>query len=182
MRIIAGAARGRPLAVTRKGCDVRPTPDRVREALFSILGERCHGARVVDLCAGSGALGLEALSRGAESVLFVELDRLVAEVLKENIKRVGLPGATVAVRDAPKLLRELAETDSAFDLCFVDPPYKQQLVLPIAMAIVEGRLLAPGGLIIVDHPTATLPTGVPGLTLTDQRTYGTVTVTLFAEE
>ena len=181
VRIIAGAARGRQLSVTRKERDVRPTPDRVREALFSILGERCVGARVVDLCAGSGALGLEALSRGAESTLFIERDRRVAEVLQENVERVGLTGATVAVRDARKLLQELAGTDARFDLCFLDPPYRQQLVLPIARALVEGHLLAPGARIAVDHPAETLPT-IPGLIVTDQRTYGTVTVTLFAEE
>lgn len=181
LRIVAGAARGRRLAVPR-GRAVRPTPDRVREALFSILGERCLGARVADLCAGTGALGLEALSRGARSVLFVEQDRAVAEVLRENVARVGLEGAEVLVRDAPAALAALARQGApAFDLVLADPPFASGLVPALAQALVDGALLAQGGLLVIEHPAGDA-LKLPGLTQVDARCYGSVALEFLENE
>lgn len=120
-RIVAGAAGGRRLAVPPAG--TRPTSDRVREALFSALTHDpgLDGAAVIDLCAGSGALGLEALSRGAARALFVESDRKAAAVLRRNIAAVGLPGATVRAQPAATVLGGPA--DHAYDVVLVDPPY-----------------------------------------------------------
>jgi 16S rRNA (guanine966-N2)-methyltransferase len=120
-RIIAGAAGGRRLAVPARG--TRPTSDRVREALFSALDNDpgLDGAAVLDLCAGSGALGLEALSRGAEHVLFVESDRRAAAVLRRNVAAVDLPGAVVRSASAATVLAGPA--DRAYDVVLVDPPY-----------------------------------------------------------
>jgi 16S rRNA (guanine966-N2)-methyltransferase len=120
-RIIAGAAGGRRLAVPPKG--TRPTSDRVREALFSALDNDpgLDGAAVLDLCAGSGALGLEALSRGAAHALFVESDRRAAGVLRRNIEQLGLPGATVLPAAAATVLG--APADRPYDVVLADPPY-----------------------------------------------------------
>ncbi len=120
-RIIAGVAGGRRLAVPPKG--TRPTSDRVREALFGALSHDpgLEGAAVLDLCAGSGALGLEALSRGAAHALLVESDRRAAAVLRRNVATLGLPGAEVAVLDAGAVVRGPARR--VYDIVLVDPPY-----------------------------------------------------------
>jgi 16S rRNA (guanine966-N2)-methyltransferase len=121
VRIVAGTAGGRRLAVPTAG--TRPTSDRVREALFAALAHDpgLDGAAVLDLCAGSGALGLEALSRGAAHVLFVESDRRAAAVLRRNVAAVGLPGAVVRVAPAAAVLG--GRPDRAYDLLLADPPY-----------------------------------------------------------
>jgi 16S rRNA (guanine966-N2)-methyltransferase len=120
-RIVAGAAGGRRLAVPPKG--TRPTSDRVREALFSALDADpgLGGTAVLDLCAGSGALGLEALSRGAAHATFVESDRRAAAVLRQNVAALGLPGAVV--RAAPAAAVLAGPADRAYDVVLVDPPY-----------------------------------------------------------
>jgi 16S rRNA (guanine966-N2)-methyltransferase len=120
-RIIAGRAGGRRIAVPPSG--TRPTSDRVREALFSALtaDPGLDGAAVLDLCAGSGALGLEALSRGAARALFVESDRRAAGVLRRNVAELGLPGAAVRLGSAAAVLG--APADGTYDVVLVDPPY-----------------------------------------------------------
>ena len=122
MRVIAGVAGGRRLAVPPRG--TRPTSDRVREALFAALEHDpgLAGTTVLDLCAGSGALGLEALSRGAAHALFVESDRRAAAVLRRNVDAVGLPGAVVRVAPAGSVLA--APAVRAYELLLVDPPYE----------------------------------------------------------
>ncbi|HEX5896848.1 MAG TPA: 16S rRNA (guanine(966)-N(2))-methyltransferase RsmD [Thermoleophilaceae bacterium] len=117
MRVVAGEFKGRRLRAPR-GSGTRPTADRVREALFSMLGD-VSGARVLDLYAGSGALGIEALSRGAESALFVERDRQALAALRRNLDAVGVD-AEVRSQDA---LRFIARPEGVFDLVFCDPPY-----------------------------------------------------------
>jgi 16S rRNA (guanine966-N2)-methyltransferase len=117
LRVVAGTYKGRRLAAPR-GTRTRPTADRVREALFSMLGD-VGGARVLDLYAGSGALGIEALSRGADSAVFVERDAQAVATIERNLAAVGAE-ATVLRQDA---LRFLARADGAFDLVFCDPPY-----------------------------------------------------------
>ena len=126
MRIIAGLAKGMPLAVPRAG--VRPTADRVREAIFSSLGERVAGARVLDLFAGTGALGLEAASRGAESVMFVENARSALECLERNLEtfkrnREVSCAFSVIRADVKLQFRKLANAGEQFSLLFADPPY-----------------------------------------------------------
>jgi 16S rRNA (guanine966-N2)-methyltransferase len=117
LRVVAGEFKGRRLAAPR-GTRTRPTADRVREALFSMLGD-VDGARVLDLYAGSGALGIEALSRGAESAVFVERDAQAVAAIERNLAAVGVE-ATVVRQD---VVRFLARADGAFDLVFCDPPY-----------------------------------------------------------
>jgi 16S rRNA (guanine966-N2)-methyltransferase len=129
VRIIAGRWKGRRLEALR-GREVRPTSDRVREAWMSALGGRVEGARVVDLFAGSGALGLEALSRGAASVVFVERARGALGVLRANIELLGAaPECTVVDRD---VFRFLASVEEPFDIALADPPYGQGLAARLA--------------------------------------------------
>ena len=131
MRVVAGEFKGRRLHAPR-GAGTRPTADRVREALFSILGD-VSGARVLDLYAGSGALGIEALSRGAESALFVERDRRALAALRRNLDAVGAD-AEVRSQDA---LRFMAHPEGVFDLVFCDPPYDEasRVATPLSEAL-----------------------------------------------
>ncbi|MFA9444766.1 16S rRNA (guanine(966)-N(2))-methyltransferase RsmD [Egicoccus sp. AB-alg6-2] len=149
MRIVAGAARGRRL-VAPKGFDVRPTTDRVKEALFSSLQPLLPGARVLDLYAGSGGLGLEALSRGAAAVTFVERAQPAVGALRRNIDTVDLPGTEVVVMDAAKALASPLP-GSPFDLVLADPPYR----LPAAElgAVLEALVaqLAPGAAVVIER-------------------------------
>ena len=121
MRIVAGLAKGRRLSAAAGA--TRPTSDRAREALFSSLATLLDldGARVLDLFAGTGAVGLEALSRGAAAAVLVESDRAAAEVLRRNVDAVGLPGASIMRRPVERVLNDAP--DAPFDLAFADPPY-----------------------------------------------------------
>ena len=149
MRVIAGTARGRRLHVP-SGYHVRPTADRTKEALFASLQPRLHGARVVDVFAGTGALGIEALSRGASTATFVERSKPVTRVLRENLELVGLAdGAMIVPREAIPALRE--ELPGApFDIAVLDPPYD---IDPEELATVLELLqdaLSPGAVVVVE--------------------------------
>jgi 16S rRNA (guanine966-N2)-methyltransferase len=150
-RVIAGAAGGRRLAVPPSG--VRPTGDRAREGLFNSLGSLLdlEGARVLDLYAGSGALGLEALSRGAAEVVLVESGPRVLPVLKANLAAVGLPGARVVAGSVPTVVAGAAP--ARFDLVLADPPYATPVeeVLGVLHALVEGRWLAEEAVVVVER-------------------------------
>lgn len=147
MRIIAGAYKGRRLASpTWEG--LRPTSDRLRETLFNILARRVGGARVLDLYAGTGALGLEALSRGASDVLFVERDPRAVRLIADNLAHCGVHGGYAIIRAE---VDRIASTvgDRRFDLILLDPPYAEpDLEAPIAFA---GRSLADTGLLVLEH-------------------------------
>jgi 16S rRNA (guanine966-N2)-methyltransferase len=124
MRVIAGEFRSRRLKSV-PGLDVRPTPDRLREALFNVLGLRVAGAIFLDCYAGSGAVGIEALSRGAKRVVFIERSSRAAGVLRENLKTLGIEDRALVERGAASvLLKKPALFDIAFDLAFIDPPYE----------------------------------------------------------
>ncbi len=152
-RIVAGVAGGRRLAVPP---NARPTTDRVREALFNVLAARfdLDGLRVLDLYAGSGALGLEALSRGAASVLMVDSDRRAAQVMARNIAAVGLPGA--AVRRGPVAAVLAAGRPDPVDLVLADPPYDVSLgeVQNTLVALSRGGWLAAGGVAVFERPAS----------------------------
>lgn len=166
-RLIAGAAGGRRLKVPASG--VRPTGDRAREALFNSLGALLdlQGAAVLDLYAGSGALGLEALSRGAGSVVFVESSPKVLPVLRANLAAVGLPGGRVVAGSVPTVVAGRAP--AAFDLVLADPPYATPVdeVLGVLSALSGGGWLAPGAVLVVERssrePAWEWPTPLTGL-------------------
>src|SRR6187397_1353436 len=161
MRVIAGSAGGVRLAVPKRG--VRPTMDRVKAAIFSSLGEAIIGARVLDLFAGTGALGIEALSRGAASVVFVENDRRAVAVIEKNLAHTRLTGAIHAL-DVFTYLDRLAAPES-FDIIFADPPYaKAPGERDFAPELLSGtnlrRALKPDGIFVLEHlPNTALPLG-----------------------
>jgi 16S rRNA (guanine966-N2)-methyltransferase len=156
-RLISGVAGGRRLKVPRTG--VRPTGDRAREALFNSLTHLTdlRGAAVLDLYAGSGALGLEALSRGASTVVFVESAPGVLPVLKQNVATVGLPGGRVVAGSVPTVVG--GTPPARFDVVLADPPYATPVdeVLRVLRALVDGDWLAPGAVLIVERSSREEP-------------------------
>jgi 16S rRNA (guanine(966)-N(2))-methyltransferase RsmD len=172
VRIIAGTHRGSRISAP-KGLDTRPTGDRVREAAFNLIGP-VDGARVLDLFAGSGAMGLEALSRGAESVTFVESDRGACRTIAENLERLRLTGARITCGDALWALRGDART---YDLVLVDPPYDDWPGLEPKLAEHLPRVLAPDGLLVVETGARIEP-ALP-LPQRTSRRYGSARLTLF---
>jgi 16S rRNA (guanine966-N2)-methyltransferase len=158
LRIIGGRHRGRRLRFPA-GVEIRPTPDRVRETLFNWLQPRMDGARVLDLFAGSGALGLEALSRGAAHVTFVEHDRRAAAAIKQLMEEWRETSATVVCTDAAAWLK--AATEAPFDIVFLDPPYDAALLGEAAAALVAHARLAPDAHVYLERrarePLAALP-------------------------
>jgi 16S rRNA (guanine966-N2)-methyltransferase len=182
MRIIAGRAGGITIKAPR--ADTRPTSDRVREALFSMLGELVPGARVLDLFAGSGALGLEALSRGAREACFVEQHSVACGVIENNVRRAKLDGARVLRSEVAAALRRLAESAAQFDLIFADPPYaKQAGDTDVAMLLLEDenlpRVLAPGGWLSLETMvTKHAPRPIFGWHVARDRAYGSTRVLL----
>jgi 16S rRNA (guanine966-N2)-methyltransferase len=146
LRIIGGAWRGRRLRFPQQET-IRPTPDRVRETLFNWLGQRVAGARCLDLFAGSGALGLEALSRGAAHVTFVERDAVAVRELRARLSEWGAAGAQVEHTEA---LRFLDSEAPVFEIVFLDPPFAAGLLTPVAHALEEKRLLSEPALIYVE--------------------------------
>jgi len=175
MRIISGMHKGRRIAAP-PGDSTRPTSDRVREALFNILGPM-DDAIVLDLFAGSGALGLEALSRGARRCTFVESDRVAARVIAENLAKLELTGAIVDSRDALAVLREAAARKTTYDLVFCDPPYGDWASLEPQLAELLSLVLAEEGTLVVETGARIEPQ-LP-LDLITTRRYGSARITLF---
>lgn len=172
MRIIAGTARSRAI-LTPQGLDTRPTLDRVRESLFNILQPITPGARVLDLFSGSGALALEALSRGAQSAVMVDISREANRVQIQNVKALGFEkSAAVLLTDWRQALEQLAKQGASFDLIFLDPPYKLLDLRQVGAALLERELLAPDALIVIEHDRETKPVFDPRFVQTDQRQYG----------
>ncbi len=172
MRIIAGTHRGSRIAAPR-GLATRPTGDRVREAAFNLIGP-VEDASVLDLFAGSGAMGLEALSRGAASVTFVESDRGACRTIADNLAKLRLTGARITCGDAVWALRQETRT---YDLVLVDPPYEAWEELEPKLAEQLPRVLAPAGLLVVETGARTEPE-LP-LPLRTSRRYGSARLTLF---
>ncbi|EYD78379.1 16S rRNA (guanine(966)-N(2))-methyltransferase, SSU rRNA m(2)G966 [Rubellimicrobium mesophilum DSM 19309] len=182
MRIVGGANRGLTLAEVGEGdaaAHLRPTSDRVREAVFNLLeggrfGDPVAGARVLDLFAGTGALSLEALSRGAMEAVLVEDGRVGQRLIRENVARAKREGqARVLATDATKLPANAGE---AFKLCFLDPPYGRGLGTKALASALAGRWLAPGALVVWEEAGPMMP--LPGTGLLDRRSYGGTAVTL----
>jgi len=147
MRIITGSARGRRLKAP-PGNDTRPTSDRIKETIFNILQFHLEGRRVLDLFAGSGQLGLEALSRGAKECVFVDMSGTVANVIRENIKHTGFEGQSrVCVSEA---LQFIGSETSEYDVILLDPPYNTPLLPKTLAAIMEKDLLRQGGFILAE--------------------------------
>ncbi len=173
MRIIAGERRGARIAAP-KGDTTRPTGDRVREAAYNLIGP-VDDAAVLDLFAGSGAMGLEALSRGARRCVFVESDRAACRVIHDNLEKLRFTGALVLQKDVFQALRE--ERGRAYDLVLVDPPYGSWRDLEPRLADALPAVLAPEGLLVVETAGKVEPE-LP-LDLVTSRRYGSARITLF---
>jgi 16S rRNA (guanine966-N2)-methyltransferase len=175
VRIIAGSRKGHTIHAP-KGVSTRPTGDRVREAAFNLIGP-VDGATVLDLYAGSGAMGLEALSRGAARAVFVESDRDACRTIDRNLEKLRLTGAVVVCDDAARALAAEVSAGRLYDLVLVDPPYTVYADLQTMLARYLPELLAEDGLLVVETDSRTEPE-LPLATRTSRR-YGSARLTLF---
>jgi 16S rRNA (guanine966-N2)-methyltransferase len=173
MRVIGGSCKKRNLK-TLRGLELRPTPDRIREAIFSIIADELPGGSVLDLFAGSGTLGIEALSRGAKDAVFIETHLDAIRVLKKNLENCQLVDrGTVIRRRAETAIRLLGGERKSFGLIFLDPPYEKDLVGKTLKALSSSSILKPGSLVVVQHSRReTIPESLGRLVLADQRRYG----------
>ncbi|WP_373498182.1 16S rRNA (guanine(966)-N(2))-methyltransferase RsmD [Desulfococcus sp.] len=179
MRVIGGRLRGRKLIPIR-GSDIRPTADRVREAVFNIIASDIRDARVLDLFAGTGAMGIEALSRGARSAVFIDGRKASLAVVRKNIDLLGIGDRSrVILWDAARNLNCLRAETPDIHLVFMDPPYQKSLVGPALLHLADCGALLPGALIVVEHAVSEpLPEEMAAYALADQRKYGKTFVSL----
>ncbi|MBK7600969.1 MAG: 16S rRNA (guanine(966)-N(2))-methyltransferase RsmD [Acidobacteria bacterium] len=151
MRVISGLYKGRRLK-TLEGLNIRPTSDRMRETLFNVLSPVIEDASFLDICAGSGAIGIEALSRGASKVTFVESSRKAVEVIRENLNHCGISEDVAIVnRDAIAAMKHSASEGLKFDIIYFDPPYASDIYSPVMWQIARNHLLSEDGILIAEH-------------------------------
>jgi 16S rRNA (guanine966-N2)-methyltransferase len=181
MRIIAGRFKGARLRPPKRKT-VRPTRDQVREALFSVLGQEVEGARVLDLFAGTGALGLEALSRGAESAVFVERDRKTAAALAETIETFGVRDiASVVNLDAFDAVKKFARASTRFEIVFLDPPYAGRWIERLIVNEKFPSLIVKRGLLVLESDETGRSAEIPGVwSRRFSRTYGGTLIEILA--
>lgn len=179
MRVIGGDLKGRKIKVPG-GYEVRPTSNRVREALFSIIGDQISGARVLDLFAGTGSLGIEALSRGAAHAIFVEKSRRVATVLIDNLLRLDVERAyfEVVISDAFNYLNKASKKGIVFDIIFIDPPYKSQAGEKVLGLLAKMPLLVEGGLTSNEFETGEGLKIPEGLRCVKEKNYGDTSIAI----
>ena len=176
--------RGRRLASFR-GLEIRPTSDRVREAIFDLLGHHLAGEKVIDLFAGTGSLGIEALSRGAAWALFIDLSPKAVELIGKNLKLCGLEAQGAVLRK--DLLKGLPRghrlLEEPMDLVFVDPPYRKGMILPVLEELSHLNILAsPSTLVVQSEQKEVLPARVRSLQMVKSRIYGETRITLYRRE
>lgn len=176
MRIISGKARGSKLE-TIEGLDTRPTTDRVKESLFNLLQYDFYEKRILDIFAGSGALGLEGLSRGGQSAVFIDQNRACVEVVKKNLLKIRMTDqATVMQCDATSGIKRLES--NTIDIVFMDPPYHKGLILPTLEALLDARVLSDSAVVVVEHEKMDVWEIPSGYELLKSRTYGITTLTI----
>lgn len=174
MRVVGGDFRGRTLRAV-PGRSTRPTADRVRQSLFDLLGQRCDGLRVLDLYAGTGALSLEALSRGAAHATLVEQDAKAAQVIQRNAEELGCADRCTLMRDG--VARALPQIEGPFDLVFSDPPYALQAAQETLDALARLGLVAPQGRVVLERDRREPGPAAPeGFELAGERRYGDTAV------
>ncbi|WP_048602540.1 16S rRNA (guanine(966)-N(2))-methyltransferase RsmD [Rubeoparvulum massiliense] len=180
MRIIAGTYKGRPLESV-SGRSTRPTSDKVKGAIFNMLGPYFSAEKVLDLYAGTGALGLEALSRGALHITFIDQDAKAIQTIKKNIQALGVEKSCSVYRnDAQRALLFLVQQQVQFDLVFLDPPYQKQRIESDMAILWDHKLLSPFAVIVAEHDVGTtLQTNVAGLEIWKENTYGDTVVTIY---
>ncbi len=177
---ITGGSLGSRKLRSPKGPQVRPTPGRVKESLFSILMNRLDGARVLDLFAGTGAIGFEAASRGAARVVSVEVQREIAQAIEGAAKDLGVNGV-VTVFPAPAE-RALYRLEGPFDIVYLDPPYADPVPLQLFRLMLERKLLAPDALVVYEHPAKRILPQIPGYRSVREEVYGDVGLAFLSPE
>jgi len=181
MRITGGKNKGRILASPRN-LRIRPTSDQVREALFNILGHDLTGHRVLDLFAGTGSLGLEALSRGAEKVVFVDHTGVALGLIRKNLERCGFTGSGIVLKwDLTRGIgRHGRLRGQFFDLVFLDPPYGKNMITPLLQELSTTAMLSPGARVVAESSKSDgLPSVAENLKQIDHRIYGDTQVSLY---
>ncbi|MEJ2315024.1 MAG: 16S rRNA (guanine(966)-N(2))-methyltransferase RsmD [Nitrospirota bacterium] len=180
VRISGGKMKGRKISVRAAGGGLRPTSAKVREALFNIIGAKIMGSSFVDLYAGSGAIGMEAMSREAAEVYFVESDRRRAASIEETLSGCGCrPKAVIANMKAASFVERAAREGRKFDIVFLDPPYASEEMEPLLEALGKGEVLAEGAVVVAEHEKRTgLPEEAGVLRKKKTYRYGDTTLTL----
>lgn len=178
MRIIGGEYRGKKLAFP-KSADIRPTQDRVREALFNVIAPYIRDARVLDLFAGSGSLGIEGISRGAKDVTFVDNDPRCTGIISKNVKDVDIEGKSRILRmDALRAINLLAHEGEPFDIVFLDPPYYHDFPKKILIKLGQCDILAQNNIIVVEHSKKDkIPVKIESIIPYNQKRYGNTMLT-----
>ncbi|WP_410769308.1 16S rRNA (guanine(966)-N(2))-methyltransferase RsmD [Fontibacillus sp. BL9] len=181
MRVISGSARGRTLKAV-PGMGTRPTTDKVKEALFSMIGPYFDGGTVLDLFAGTGGLGIEALSRGMDKAVFVDLEYKSIEIVRSNLKTTGLENkAEVYKNDAERALKALAKRESVFDLVFLDPPYRLKHGDMLMQAMDQLHLLNPGATLVLEYESSfAYPAGFGPFSEVRKAQYGETTLSIYS--
>jgi 16S rRNA (guanine966-N2)-methyltransferase len=183
MRVISGEAKGRRLK-TPSSIRIRPTADRVKEALFGIIGDRIYDHRVLDLFAGTGNLGIEALSRGARWVLFVDRAKEAIDIIQENLRRTGLTDRAGIWRTGVfAALSRLRKEKRCFEVVFLDPPYGYQHIERVLRTLQQARICVGESLVVVEHDKRDiLPRQIDSLRIGDERRFGDTVVTFFTQK
>ena len=184
MRITGGQMKGRRLA-TLRGLNIRPTSDKVREAIFDLLGQDLTGFNVLDLYAGTGSLGMEALSRGASWALFIDHSMRAVNLIKKNMRLCGCEvSGTILKRDLTRVLNwgDLAK-EQRFGLVFIDPPYGKGMITPVLEGLSHSQVLASCSTVVAESSkTDELPAKAGNLEMVDKRKYGETKLTLYRYE
>jgi 16S rRNA (guanine(966)-N(2))-methyltransferase RsmD len=183
MRITAGTMRGRRLKVP-SGLALRPTSDKVKEALFNILSSQIEGATLLDLYAGTGSIGIDALSRGARNVIFVEINKKHLQYLKANLASFHFGGQVeVFAADAVDFLRKAKKQKRSFDIIFMDPPYQSIEIEKILPMIQEGDMITDQGLVVIEHfHKKILPERVENLSFLKKYKYGETVLSFYGKK
>jgi len=178
MRVLTGKLKGRLLKMSKPG--LRPTQDKTRKAVFDILGEAIVGAQFLDLFAGSGAVGIEALSCGAAAVWFVENDREAIAILSDNLSGLKISNYEVIPKDVFSVIAQMAGQKRKFDIIFLDPPYYQDLAKKSLLSLAAYDILKPSGLAIIQHfKKDIIPEKTDSLELFKQKKYGDTLVSFY---
>ncbi len=183
MRVVSGKSKGKFLKAV-PGNTTRPTTDKVKEAIFNIIGPYFEGGIGLDLFAGSGGLGIEALSRGLEKVIFVDREGKAIQTIKENIKFCNLGEYSEIYRnEANRALKAIKKRGLSFDVIFLDPPYKKQQLLSLLTELDHDRIIVPKGIIVCEHShDVELPEWIGNLHRIKQEQYGIIHITIFEND
>lgn len=181
VRVVSGICKGRPLKAV-PGNSTRPTTDKVKEAIFNMIGPYFDGGIGLDLFAGSGGLGLEALSRGLDKVIFIDREAKAIQIIHENIKACKFEDKTEVYRnDAERAIKALIKRGISFDYIFLDPPYKNAQLISLMEKIDEQNLIKTGGIVVCEHSVdVDLPETVGRFTQKKHEKYGIIAVTIFS--